>query len=242
MKKVLLSILLLIVPIYVFANISAGVDEDTQTTQWEIETTTNAKNICMAEEDRNISSELSHATNGYYLYCIEISCVNSKNVHTIENPLSNVLSCANGNTDPKTTISSSGASGIELRSGATCSNTGIYAYATEKIYYDCSRTSGDVVFTPPTTTIAPTTTQKPTTTTAPTTTTTTRPVEPTTTIEPTTTAELTTLATTVVIEETTTISSPKTGVEDYFLTLGITIVTLITGIYIIDKKNIFKKI
>lgn len=38
------------------------------------------------------------------------------------------------------------------------------------------------------------------------------------------------------------VKSPETGVEDYFLVLGIVGAVLITGLYIVNKNNIFKKI
>ena len=192
----ILFISLLTLPLFVFASI----DENTQTSKWEVEAISNAKDLCMAEENKNVPSELSNGTSGYYLYCIEISCLNNLNVHTIEKPLKDVLKCANGNILPKTLISSSGLTDLELKVGASCSNNGIYAYAIEKVYYDCSKNIDDTPYVP------------------------------------------TTLTSTTLIEDVTMVKSPETGVEDYFLVLGITTTILMVGLYIIDKKNIFKKI
>lgn len=201
MKKLVL-ILAMFIPLVVFAN----VDENTQTTQWEVATTPEASALCRSAETQNNTADLQNGTLGYYLYCIEISCTDNKNVHKIDNPLANVLKCSNGNTNPRVVIDSSGAQDEELKNGAACTSSGVYAYATEKMYYNCTLTSNEESFTP-------STTQTPTTTLTP-----------------------------ADDETTTTITSPQTGVEDYFLTLGIVTIVLMSALYIIDKKNVFKKI
>lgn len=243
MKKILaLIIAVMIIPLMVFAD----VDENTQTTQWEVSTNPDAPTLCSNAESLNNTTALQNGTSGYYIYCIKISCTNGVNVHTIEHPLSGALTCSNGNQNPNAVISSSGAQGEELRSGASCSENGVYAYATEKMYYNCALTTTQVPITSRvTTTRSVTTTQRPVTTTGAVTTTqvpettTTSPV-----VETTTTAPVGEDTTTVapVQEETTTVKSPETGVEDYFLALGGTIAVLVAGLYVIDKKNIFKKI
>lgn len=232
MRK-LFIVLLVLLPIIVFAE----VDENTLTTNWEVASESNAFDLCMNEENKNNAGELSSATTGYYLYCVKINCNNSVNVHQIDHPLRSVLHCANGNPNPKTIISSSGASGEELKNGAACITSGIYAYATEKVYYNCSLTAAGEAYTPATS--APTTTNVPTTTVL---TTTTKAPEETTTTSKSSTTSTVINETTTAKTPTTTVKSPDTGVEDYFLTLGGVVALLIVGLYIIDKKNIFKKI
>lgn len=199
MKKVftLLFILTLILPL----SVQADVGESTMTSTWEI-SEENAKNKCYAEEDKNNNSLLSKASTGWYLYCIEISCTNSLNVHNIKNPLSNKLTCSNGNTNPNVVIDSGSASKNEqLKSGATCDKTGVYIYATEKLYYNCAKTSSGSTFVPETPVTTPPTSNN-----------------------------------------SGGVTSPETGVEDYYLVLGSSILIISVVLYIINKKNVFKKI
>ena len=129
--------IIFLVPFSVFAI----VDENTTTTVWEVMQDDASSMWCKAEEDLNEKSVLANASTGYYLYCINISCVNGVNVHSIENPISSKLRCANGSTNPEIIVSSSGAFSPELKEGNSCSSTGIYAYATEKVFYDCLKKS-----------------------------------------------------------------------------------------------------
>jgi len=138
MKKIVIVLIgIMLLPLIV----NAAVDENTQITSWEVSTFSNASELCAAEEAKNISSELSNATSGYYLYCVKVACTNGVNVHTIDNPPSSKIKCANGNTNPYVEISNSGAEDTSLREGSACSQSGTYLYATEKMFYNCAKTS-----------------------------------------------------------------------------------------------------
>ena len=63
MKKLVL-ILAMFIPLVVFAN----VDENTQTTQWEVATTPEASALCRSAETQNNTADLQNGTLGYYLY------------------------------------------------------------------------------------------------------------------------------------------------------------------------------
>ena len=134
MKKRIILLLLMLIPFSVYA----VVDEDTTTTTWEVSQDGASAMWCKGEESNNEYDSLANATSGYYLYCIEISCENGVNVHKIAEPISSRLKCANGNTNPSVIVSSSGAMDSMLKNGGSCSFNGTYAYATEKVFYDCS--------------------------------------------------------------------------------------------------------
>ena len=139
MKKRFVLLLLLLIPFSVYA----VVDEDTTTTTWEVSQDGASAMWCKGEESNNEIDSLANATSGYYLYCIEISCENGVNVHKIAEPISSRLKCANGNTNPSVIVSSSGAMDSMLKNGGSCSFNGTYAYATEKVFYDCSNKVDD---------------------------------------------------------------------------------------------------
>jgi hypothetical protein len=240
MKRSLISsiVLLLAFPLIVLAN----VDENTQTTTWEA-STENAASLCASAENNNTSSELAKATSGYYLYCVKVSCDKGVNVHKVDNPLSKSLTCANGNTNPYIKVSSSGASGVELKAGASCSENGIYAYATEKVFYNCAKVNDEEESEYTGSNLSNTTTTKATTTTKKATETTTQKVT-----NNTNTTKSANETNTNNTNETNkdaseeSIKSPETGIEDYILPLTFIGVIFITSLYIINRKNVFKKI
>ena len=224
MKKLIkLTIILLLFPLLVFAE----VDKDTQTTAWELESTSNAASLCSAEESKN-TANLSSATSGYYLYCIKISCSSSKVTHDADNPLTGKLTCANGNTNPYIIVSSSGAQDDELKVGATCSSTGTFAYATEKMWYNCAKVNDG---TEEGGTFISDNTPTPTSTT--TTNTNQTPASP---------SENNTNTNSNGNTNNNVTSSPATGVEDYILGLTIAAIVLISFLYFVNKKNVFKRI
>lgn len=244
MKKILIYIILLIAAVPVM--VLAAVDANTQTEAWELETYSNAAALCSAEESKNVAAELSAGTTGYYLYCIKIDCVNGVNQHSSANPLNEKLTCANGNTNPYVSITSSAANGIELREGATCTSTGTYAYATENVLYNCSRvndgSANGAIYTSNTNNNTSTNngsettaTDTPGSTNTPGGTSSNLPGG-----EDNNSNEATSNNSSNSSNQTT--ESPDTGVEDYILPLAGAIILIGGLIYFINKKNIFKEI
>jgi hypothetical protein len=210
MKKIFyLLILLLVGPLMV----NAAVTESTPVTTWDI-SEANAKTNCYDAEAQNDSSTFTNATNGYYLYCIEISCTSSKIAYNIQNPFkTSMVSCSNGNTNlyymPESgSVSKTG----QYTEGSACTGSGVIKYATEKIYYNCAKNNdssgSDYVPTSNNSTNTSTNTNTGTSNTG------------------------TNSGTTNV----------KTGVSDYYLVLGSIIGFVCIVLYIINKKSLFKKI
>lgn len=191
--KYLLIILLLIIPTIVLAE----VEHDTPVRIYD------TKTECEAQLELNGAN--TNATNGYYLSCIEVTCVSSKVTHADFAPLNSNVTCANGNKNPyRELIDSAIATGHGLELGATCSvddQDEDYLktqYATRIDQFNCLLNRNGTAYTSGT-------------------------VDPD-------------------EDKTKDETNPQTGINTYYLVLGSTVVLLSTGLYIINKKNLFKKI
>lgn len=180
----------------------------------------NDEEPCLAELELNEAEANKNATTGYYLTCIEITCVNSKVKHTDKAPMLENVTCGNSNKNPFVISRQSGISDNgELEEGKSClmeedddGNVFVTTYATVKSQYNCAKTSTGENYGVPIT--SSTTTP--------------------------TTSNISTSTTTAKPEEN--IKSPETGINTYYLALTILAVILSGGVYIINKKNLFKKI
>lgn len=146
MRKIILSLIgLIIIPI----SVNAAVNGDTKVIGSAIADNANIKKLCQEAEAEN--SGYTNASAGYYIECITIKCENSKNVHYIDNGFSSKVTCANGNTNPRRNIVNSGADSssgqtLSLAKNESCapdetkldSSTGAYAFATRLYSYDCA--------------------------------------------------------------------------------------------------------
>lgn len=196
--KYLLITLLLIIP----TTVSAKVEHDTPVRLYD------TKSECEAQLELNDAN--TNATNGYYLSCIEVTCVNSSVDHDDLEPLNDNVTCANGNQNPyREVIDSAIATGHKLELGATCSTDDQdedyldTQYATRIDQFNCLLNRNGSSYTSGT-------------------------VDP----DPDEDKE----------DETKDETNPQTGINTYYLVLGSTVVFLSTGLYIINKKNLFKKI
>lgn len=197
--KYLLITILLLIP----TTVGAEVNSDTTVGLFD------TRDECVAKLELNGSN--TNASNGYYLSCVKITCVNSSVAHDDLEPLNDNVTCANGNTNPYREIIKSGIAtnhGLEL--GATCSTDDQdedylkTQYATRIDQFNCllnrngsSYTSGGTVDPDPDEDKDDKTKDE---------------------------------------------TNPQTGIDTYYLVLGSTVVFLSTGLYIINKKNLFKKI
>lgn len=219
MRKIVLSLIsLILLPL----TVNAAVDGNTKTIGSAIADNANIKSLCQNAENEN--SGYTNATAGYYLECITIKCENSKNVHYIDNGFASKVKCENGNTNPKSTVVSSGADAsagqtLSLAKDASCapdsakldSATGAYAFATRLYSYDCAYTADGSAYASGS--------KDDNNTTNPTTTT------------PTTSSNGNGNS-----------NNPKTGVEDYYKILIPSIIVVSGALYLVNKKNNFKKI
>lgn len=155
------------------------------------------------------------ATNGYYIEGLKITCNSSNKIDvTIMNAeLESTLTCANGNKNPYREVIANGLNNSELQPGKECSSN-----EDEKLMYASRLYNYDCNF------IGTSSENK----TAYNTNTTTKDDVATTT---TTTAKVTG-----------TTDNKTTGVEDYFIVLGIIGIVVTFMLYVIDRKNVFKKI
>lgn len=193
--------------------VSAEITSDTQ----GIGAHTDAKT--QVEDQLKLNGSIKNATNGYYAEGLEIKCSNSKWTYTIMNDsIDSSLTCSNGNTNPYKNIVSDGTTGKSISNGGTCDGTESVLYASRIYNYDCKYVNGStpgskVDFT-------------------------------TTTTSSTTTANSGTNkdGDTTTTKATGTTDNKETGVEDYFIALGTIGVAVTALLYIIDKKNVFKKI
>ena len=162
---------------------------------------------CRDELEKNDYSKNSNATNGYYLSCIEVSCVSNQVSHHDIDPFEEFVTCANGNKNPYVAnIDSAIARDSKLTERAVCSlneddeNYLQSQYATKIDQFNCLLNKDGSVYssnsTTTTTTAAPTGTDP----------------------------------------------NPQTGINTYYMVLGSTVILLSIGLYIINKKNLFKKI
>lgn len=165
------------------------------------------------EDQLKLNGSLNNATNGYYAEGLEIKCSNSTWNYTIMNTSIDSLTCSNGNTNPYKDIVSDGTTGTDITNGGTCDGTESVLYATRIYNFDCNYVNGSTPGSKVDYTSTTTTTNNDTNKDGETTT-----------------------------KDTGTTDNKDTGVEDYFIALG-TIGIVVTGLlYVIDKKNVFKKI
>jgi cobalamin biosynthesis Mg chelatase CobN len=238
MKKVLILFvsLLVLIPINVFATV------DGTTKGLQFPASTDAKANCMAEEAKN-TTDFSAADSGNYLYCIAITCTNSVNVFTADNPLSSKVTCKNGNTKPYITVASSGAgavtSGPSYAEGSSCTDTsGVpYEYVTENDFFECAFTYGGTDNKQRVAYLG--SSNNTTNNTSSNTSSNSGSSSGSSTSGSSTSSTGSSTSSTSSKDST---SSPNTGVENYFVILVSAIVALSILLYILNKKNVFKKI
>lgn len=150
----------------------------------------------------------SNATNGFYLTCLKITCLNNSAEHENLAPILSNITCANGNTNPFISVRQSAITDqAGLEQGATCSSDdqeeGYLAetYATVRYQFNCLQNDLGGTYT---------------------TTTTTQPIT-----QP---------------NDNPGVESPPTGINTYYIALTSIVVILSVGLYIVNKKNLFKKI
>ena len=167
------------------------------------------------EESLKLNGSIKNATSGFYIEGLEITCTNGKRVYTImNNAIASTLTCANGNTNPYYDIKADGTSGKEIANGSVCTanENESTLYATRIYKYDCDYLSGSTDDN-----------KKPFSTTTTTTTNSGNKDGDT-------------------PKDTGTTDNKETGVEDYFIALGTIGIAVTALLYVVDKKNIFKKI
>lgn len=167
------------------------------------------------EESLKLNGSIKNATNGFYIEGLEITCTNGKRVYTITNsPIGSTLTCANGNTNPYYNNIADGTSGKSIENGSACTTDGNEQtlYATRIYKYDCDYLAGSTEDN-----------KKPFSTTTTTTTKSGNKDGDTT-------------------KDTSTTDNKETGVEDYFIALGTIGIAVTAILYVVDKKNVFKKI
>lgn len=138
-NKLLALILLLVFPCVVFAT-----ETEFKSTIWDVEDYDDAKTLCeSAAEEGNRLNTNNNGEIQKYVQCVEIKCENSKIKHSTLKPFSDTVTCSNGNSNPYATVSDSGVTETEtdLIEGAACTANGTaVAYATEVISYKCGKT------------------------------------------------------------------------------------------------------
>ena len=167
------------------------------------------------EESLKLNGSIKNATNGFYIEGLEITCTNDKRVYTIiNNAIASTLTCANGNTNPYYNNIADGTSGKSIENGSACNTDGNEQtlYATRIYKYDCDYLAGSTEDN-----------KKPFSTTTTTTTKSGNKDGDTT-------------------KDTGTTDNKETGVEDYFIALGTIGIAVTALLYVVDKKNVFKKI
>ena len=204
MKRISILLLpIILVPVIVKADVGSGTAVGIY----------NDEATCLAELELNNEEENKNATEGYYLTCVEISCVDSEVKHLDRAPMNDNITCANKNKNYFIAGRQSGISGHGgLEEGTAClmeegeneEPAFVTTYATVIYQYNCSKIStgenyGTPSSPPSTTTVTPDKTEED-------------------------------------------VKSPPTGINTYYLVLAISVVLLSSGVYIINKKNLFKKI
>lgn len=167
------------------------------------------------EESLKLNGSLQNATNGFYIEGLEISCVNGTRSYTILNEaIASSLTCSNGNTKPYYDIKADGTSGKGIANGSSCTvnENEGKLYATRIYKFDCDYLAGSTDDN-----------KKPYSTTTTTTTNSGNKDGDTT-------------------KDTGTTDNKETGVEDYFIALGTIGIAVTALLYVVDKKNVFKKI
>ena len=168
------------------------------------------------EESLKLNESIKNATNGFYIEGLEITCTNGKRVYTIMNSaIGSTLTCANGNTNPYYNNVADGTKGKSIENGSACTadENESKLYATRIYKFDCDYLAGSTDDN-----------KKPYSTTTTTTTTKSGNKDGDTT------------------KDTGTTDNKETGVEDYFIALGTIGIAVTALLYVVDKKNVFKKI
>ena len=169
------------------------------------------------EESLKLNESIKNATNGFYIEGLEITCTNGKRVYTIMNSaIASTLTCANGNTNPYYNNVVDGTIGKSIENGSACTadENESTLYATRIYKYDCDY-------------LAESTEDNK------------KPFSTTTTTTTTTKSGNKDGDTT---KDTGTTDNKETGVEDYFIALGTIGIAVTALLYVVDKKNVFKKI
>lgn len=169
------------------------------------------------EESLKLNGSIKNTTNGYYIEGLEITCTNGKRVYTVmNNAIGSTLTCANGNTNPYYNNVADGTTGKSIENGSACTadENESTLYATRIYKYDCDYLAGS------------TEDNK-------------KPFSTTTTTTTTTKSGNKDGDTT---KDTGTTDNKETGVEDYFIALGTIGIAVTALLYVVDKKNVFKKI
>lgn len=167
------------------------------------------------EESLKLNESIKNATNGFYIEGLEITCTNGKRVYTIMNSaIGSTLTCANGNTNPYYNNVVDGTKGKSIENGSACTanENESTLYATRIYKFDCDYLAGSTDDNKKPYSTTPT---------------------------PTTNSGNKDGDTT---KDTGTTDNKETGVEDYFIALGTIGIAVTALLYVVDKKNVFKKI
>lgn len=167
------------------------------------------------EESLKLNESIKNATNGFYIEGLEITCTNGKRVYTIMNSaIASTLTCANGNTNPYYNNVVDGTKGKSIENGSACTadENESKLYATRIYKFDCDYLAGSTDDN-----------KKPYSTT-------------------TTTTKNSGNKDGDTTKDTGTTDNKETGVEDYFIALGTIGIAVTVLLYVVDKKNVFKKI
>lgn len=165
------------------------------------------------EEDLKKNESIKNVVKGYYIEGFSVDCKDGKNdLKYLNDRLATNLVCENGNKNPYINVIADGTS--SFATGSTCSaeETTNYAYATKVLQYDCTKINENTDYVKPTSSTTTTTTSK------------------------------NASSGNETTKQTGTTENKDTGVEDYFITLGVLAVVVTGVLYGLDKKNSFKKI
>lgn len=204
MKKFISILILLVLALPVVVN--ALVDDDTQVGLY------NTLAECNERLALNDATANSQATGGYYLTCLEVTCVADEVVHNDLAPFSENVTCANGNENPFLNIRQSGItlkSGLELDSPCSYDAESEYffenTFATVRYQFNCVQDSSGGIYNSTSNN----------------------------------TGDNNNTSTSNNTDE---VTSPETGINTYYIALASLAIILSIGLYIINKKNLFKKI
>jgi len=167
---------------------------------------------CEAELALNVASVTQNATEGFYLTCIEVTCPVDVIVHNDLAPLTQYVSCANNNPTPQTGLIGGAAHGAA--NPLSVGSTCSAPFTTQWATAVYQFNCANMANGQP------------------------FPVEPET---PTTTTPITQPTTTGPAHGGTT-ENPDTGLTTYYIVLIVSITILGTGLYYVNRHNLFKKI
>lgn len=136
MKKVFIQLVLLLVPVAVYAEVPSDAQAIAANSQAE----------SVVRESLKQNGSLKNATKGFYIEGIEINCSSNKYNFTIMNEsISSTLTCANGNTSPYQEVKSDGTKSVPNGSSCDSSNTDEAKLFASRIYlYDCNYTGTSI--------------------------------------------------------------------------------------------------